>query len=108
MTPVSFGSEGEVKARRPDLEELEVRDDERVAGTPEEDPDEGDEEPEDGEQREQGDLVLRSDGRTASTLARSMNGISAAPTSTKVGTSTPATVGWKYASSSWRPRKYHG
>src|ERR671912_231423 len=53
MTPVSFGSEGEVKARRPDLEELEVRDDERVAGTPEEDPDEGDEEPEDGEQREQ-------------------------------------------------------
>src|SRR3990172_9931177 len=25
-----------------------------------------------------------------------------------VGTMTPATDGWKYASSSWRPRKYHG
>src|SRR5919106_222669 len=25
-----------------------------------------------------------------------------------VGTITPATIGWKYRSSSWRPRKYHG
>src|SRR6478736_4021698 len=52
--------------------------------------------------------VLRSDGRTARTFSRSMYGIRAAPTRTNVGTSTPATVGWKYARSSCSPRKYHG
>src|SRR4051794_33940066 len=54
----SPGSEGEVEARRPDAEELQVRDDERVAGTAEEDPDEGDEQAEGAEQREQDDRRL--------------------------------------------------
>ena len=39
---------------------------------------------------------------------RSTNGMSAAPTRMTVGASTPATVGWKSASSSWSPTKYHG
>src|SRR5215207_7936757 len=55
MARGSFGSEGEVKAGRPDLEEVEIRDDERVAGPPEEDGDEGDEQAEAAEQREQDD-----------------------------------------------------
>ena len=44
-----------MKARCPDREELEVRDDERVAGTPEEDRDECQEQPERAQQREQHD-----------------------------------------------------
>src|SRR3954449_1989210 len=58
MTPDSWASEGEVEARRPDLEELQVRDDERVAGASEEDPDEGDEQAEPAEHREQDDRRL--------------------------------------------------
>src|SRR4029077_18356530 len=38
---------------------------------------------------------------------RSTYGTAASPTRMSVGMITPAIIGWKYRSSSWRPRKYH-
>src|SRR5688572_10136247 len=51
----SMPSEGEVEPVRAVLEERQVRDDEAVAGAPEEDPDEGDHQAQRAEQREQDD-----------------------------------------------------
>ena len=49
---------------------------------------------------------LRSPGRLLG--LRSTYGTTASPTRISVGKITPAIMGWKYRSSSCRPRKYHG
>src|SRR3954471_15248440 len=52
------GSEGEMEAGRGVLEERQIRNDEAVAGAAEEDPDEGQDQPEGAEQGEQDDRGL--------------------------------------------------